>query len=501
MTINFKIKRTWIITLCMLFYSLISFGQDYSDEQIGLDIVKETISLKERGITNNDDINIEIDRLREVFRYEYVAMKKSDDEILQKINSKRLLKTTETFMDVSMTEKEALKALYDSTNGENWKNNSGWDFSIPVTSWDNATKTGWYGIIVSNGQVVSLDLNTNNLNGFIPSEIGQLKYLLILNLATNNFSGSSIPEEIGNLNSLQKLALNVNNLSGSLPQSFYNLKNLIYVWLDRNELTGTLSPDINKLTGITEFYLRKNKFSGQIPSQIGQLLKAAWVSLAENLFTGSIPPEIGQMNNLSNLYLDNNKLTGTIPPEIGSLKKAKIISLHYNNLKGSIPVEVEKLSLEQLYLNNNLLEGLVPNLTVKYILDIRYNKLFFLDFSKQFTSYKTKGGFYFYPQVATDIPNTITSIIDGKAILKMGENDRFTLDDTFQWYKNNLLIPEATSRVYTIVNLKATDAGIYSCKASHTNNPDMSPLVLEREPITLNIVNCTAITGTIKVVY
>ncbi len=45
----------------------------------------------------------------------------------------------------------------------------------------------------------------------IPAEVGQLKYLRILNYANNNITG--LPNELGKLQSLQTLDLRGNNVS------------------------------------------------------------------------------------------------------------------------------------------------------------------------------------------------------------------------------------------------------------------------------------------------
>ena len=58
----------------------------------------------------------------------------------------------------------ALVALYDSTDGINWNNNTNW-LTGPVSS--------WYGITVTGNRVTKIDLEDNNLQGNLPSEIGK----------------------------------------------------------------------------------------------------------------------------------------------------------------------------------------------------------------------------------------------------------------------------------------------------------------------------------------
>ncbi|WP_123912134.1 hypothetical protein, partial [Flavobacterium sp. AJR] len=434
MTNIFRKKKQWIITFCIMLFSSVCFSQDLSDQEIGFDIIRETNYLKEWGITDLEDISREIERNRETSRIQYIEMVRGKEEILKRIQSKGLLRSSLTEV-ISQSEIQALKALYDSTGGSKWKINTGWDFSTPVTSWNKTTKTGWYGITVVNGQVASLSLGENNLTGFIPSEIGQLKFLKFLSLRDNKLSGS-IPEEISALINIEMLGLEINNLSGNLPQSIYDLKSLVHLYVQKNKLDGALSLEIGNLTNLINLYVDNNQFIGTIPSEIGQLSKLRFASFTNNQFSGAIPVEIGNLKSLGELYLGNNKLTGSIPPGIGLLKNIRTLNLRYNELSGKIPVELKKNAFYHLYLNNNLLEGKVPDLSIELDLDLSYNKLHFLDLSEQFTSYKAKmrNKFIFSPQARTDTVNTITSAIGGSTTLTMYEDGRFTPDETFQWY-------------------------------------------------------------------
>jgi len=84
----------------------------------------------------------------------------------------------------------ALVDLYNSTNGLNWEVNSNWLTNHPVNT--------WYRITVTGTTVTEINLNVNNLNGSIPSSIGNLVNLKNLYLSLNQLSGS-IPSSIGNL--------------------------------------------------------------------------------------------------------------------------------------------------------------------------------------------------------------------------------------------------------------------------------------------------------------
>src|SRR6266498_288399 len=162
---------------------------------------------------------------------------------------------------VNVQDSLALVDLYDSTNGPNWNNHTNWLTKAPVTT--------WYGIqIVTNGRVNNIYLGINNLTGNIPSSIGNLTNLEVLDFYENQLSGS-IPSTIGNLVNLQDLALGSNQLSGSIHSSIGNLINLQRLDLHSNQLSGTIPSSIGNLVNLYEADLFNNQLSGSIPSSIG----------------------------------------------------------------------------------------------------------------------------------------------------------------------------------------------------------------------------------------
>jgi Leucine-rich repeat (LRR) protein len=91
-----------------------------------------------------------------------------------------------------------------------------------------------------------LDLSDNQLDGTIPSTIGQLTRLIWLDLgsaqlrSSNNKLKGSIPTAIGQLTQLNNLDFGYNSLTGSVPTELLELK----------QLTSTLGLQGNSLTGL-----------------------------------------------------------------------------------------------------------------------------------------------------------------------------------------------------------------------------------------------------------
>lgn len=77
---------------------------------------------------------------------------------------------------------EALVAIYQATGGENWTNNTGW-----LQAGDPCQ---WHGVACFEGNVVALDLFSNNLTGALPIEIGGFPHLNTLTLNGNPLNGA-----------------------------------------------------------------------------------------------------------------------------------------------------------------------------------------------------------------------------------------------------------------------------------------------------------------------
>jgi Leucine-rich repeat (LRR) protein len=277
-------------------------------------------------------------------------------------------------------ERAALIAFYNATNGDQWKNNSGWkeeplhfdDFSVI------GSEEKWYGVTISNDHVTKLEFFSNKLEGSLPEEIEDLKNLEELVLFEKGV-GNTLPGQIGFLVNMRKLRLYC-NFSGSLPRELGDLVNLESLHLTGG-FDGGLPLQLGNLTILKDLMLN-GRFTGEIPPALGDMENLQSLELFGH-FSGSIPPQLNKLINLKKLVLsfrldifqfkqaistdqdesekDQYYLTGSIPPELGKLTQLEDLTLR-GHISGEIPSELGNLkNLKRLKLNDNKLIGLIPH--------------------------------------------------------------------------------------------------------------------------------------------
>jgi hypothetical protein len=134
---------------------------------------------------------------------------------------------------------DALKALYESLNGDNWA------WTDPSKSWKdsngnwrrfNNNGVNWEGVVMNDCDILSIDLSGKTLTGHLPNNIGDLTALTSLKLGENNIIGK-IPESIKNLN-LTEFTIGYNGVYTDDP----TVKAFIDQFDSGWDLTQTLPP-------------------------------------------------------------------------------------------------------------------------------------------------------------------------------------------------------------------------------------------------------------------
>ncbi|KAM3362064.1 putative LRR receptor-like serine/threonine-protein kinase isoform X3 [Capsicum galapagoense] len=208
--------------------------------------------------------------------------------------------------------------------------------------------------------LVSLDLRRNNFYGKLPQEMASLRRLKFMRLSYNNFSGE-VPSWFGFLTQLQVLTLTNNSFTGLLPSSLSNISNLATLDLSFNALEGRIPEDIGNLENLRGLNLGNNNLKGSVPPSFSNATKLETLILSNNFLHGNIPDGIGDLHNLNWLTIETNQLTGHMPQSLSRCYELQLLSLSNNEFDGPLPSEIGMLSnLQALYLGFNHFIGEIP---------------------------------------------------------------------------------------------------------------------------------------------
>ncbi|KAJ0099194.1 hypothetical protein Patl1_19963 [Pistacia atlantica] len=230
--------------------------------------------------------------------------------------------------------------------------------------------------------LTTLDISINSFNGQIPIEVGvYLPRLASLNISKNSLNGS-IPSSFGDMSSLQILDLSNNQLSGEIPEYLVvgcvSLKLLVLsnkVWkgglyLSNNHLNGRIRRWLGNLSALQDIIMLNNHLEGPIPNEICQIRYLEILDLSNNSISGSIPScssfisikEVHLSRNmLQGPHLGFNHLYGNIPHWINTLSSLNCLILKNNSFEGEVPTQLCELNqLRLIDLSNNHFIGQIP---------------------------------------------------------------------------------------------------------------------------------------------
>ena len=250
--------------------------------------------------------------------------------------------------NVTSQEYNALYALYNSTNGDNWSSNcnKNWVFPSDYNQPCNQ-QSPWNGITCnSQCQIIELSLPNCNLNGKIPAELGNMIEMNSFYLCNNTLRGT-IPSSLGNMTKMENFLVNNNSLTGIIPTQLGNM------------------------TGTKQFQLNDNSLTGSIPSELVQMKSLRYLYLQDNHLSGQIPTALMNMSSLLSIDLSNNqKLIGNLNDFFISTRSLQSRSLKFQSivlsnlsLEGSLPDGLFGLqSVTQIVLSSNCFTGTLPNI-------------------------------------------------------------------------------------------------------------------------------------------
>ena len=265
-------------------------------------------------------------------------------------------------------ERYAMATFYYSTNGDDWRNNNNWlSDTIDICQWYTTSSVP---VCDGNGNFQILELDNNNLNGTLISDLSlitTLQTLRIQSSGTKVLTGS-LPSRLGMLSDMTQVILTGNTLNGNIPVSYSNWAQLQILDLSDNGLSGQLNAALGPFLQATTIDLSGNQFRGPIPSGLvieggsgggesNDNLNLQTLTLDDNRFS-SIPNSFEKLQGLKHLGLNRNRLT-TFPMAISSMRQLETLDLSFNTMAGGLPTSLSALAttLQDFSLGNNAMTG------------------------------------------------------------------------------------------------------------------------------------------------
>lgn len=276
-----------------------------------------------------------------------------------------------TSENIPQSQLNALEALYNATNGPDWRwgvVGEVWNFTQPDP---NPCSQHWQGVTclcfnsTESCWVDRLNLTNYGLSGALPTALAELVNLTSLALSNNLLTGT-LPSNIGQMNALVSLGLSNNLLVGSVPGVlFCGTAALEELLLDTNAFSGSIP--IVEIAGewcsLSSLALDSNYLTGSIPSSLGELVNLQGLALEHNYLTGTMPDSLQNLLRLEGLILSNNFLSGSLQGEFNSSSQALLtnIDLSQNQFTGTIPIEIFRIKLLGSFAaTGNCLSGTLP---------------------------------------------------------------------------------------------------------------------------------------------
>ncbi|CAK9877021.1 unnamed protein product [Sphagnum jensenii] len=241
--------------------------------------------------------------------------------------------------------RSAAPGTWDALSG--WNSSSGFGNPNPCADWVGISCNP------STGRVVNITLAGMRLGTDIPSQLGDLGALQLLNLSNCNLTGQ-IPAEFGNCSALKQLDVSQNLLTGTIPDELSMLQSLETLGLSFNNLTGSIPAALANCTKLVDIHLENNALSGSLPLEFGSLTQLQFLTLWKNQLSGSIPLTLANCTLLQRLDLSGNQLLGELPSKLFGLKNLQAMLLFDNRFSANL-VNLQSLDLSHNAFSGNLM--------------------------------------------------------------------------------------------------------------------------------------------------
>lgn len=244
-------------------------------------------------------------------------------------------------------DRDVLVAIYNATDGSNWRRQGNWLTDAPVAE--------WYGVATdAAGRVVRLALPTNGLNGRVPAIIGELSELRHLAIGGNQLTGP-VPPELGSATKLDTLFLTNNQLTGLIPGSFLQLDLSAFgfgrnygLCLPANPAFTQWAAGIPRLDGpgCADEDTRVLHLLYESTNGGGWRNSVGWLS--EKPLGDWFGVDTDSIGRVTALNLAENGLSGTLPDSLGGLSVLRHLDVAGNELEGRLPQSLLDVNLQNL---------------------------------------------------------------------------------------------------------------------------------------------------------
>ena len=289
-------------------------------------------------------------------------------------------------------ERNALIAIYNALDGDNWYNNENWCSDRPVGE--------WYGITTSSrGYVSRIDLSCNHLSGTLDLGLMRFSHCRSISLCQNGDSTTgapcltlSFPQDAPEFVSMiDEIDFSHCLIKTELPEWFFVMPRLENLQINLstipagigsltslrllNILTSRLSVipnEIGNLSHLKKLYIQCNGFIEQfvdasvqqsgrtIPDSFGNLNSLETLEIVGMHLEEGLPNTIGNLSNLRHFEMWDNDIPVPLPDEIGNLKSLRVFRAFDNTIAGELPRTISNLELNVFYIPHNNLSGQLP---------------------------------------------------------------------------------------------------------------------------------------------
>jgi len=257
--------------------------------------------------------------------------------------------------EVPADERAILAVLFQNLQGDSWTRNDYW--------LSDASYCDWYGISCDHGHVVGINLASNNLKGVFPKDVYSLPKLQLLWLSSNQIQMGF--DGIGKAENLLDLRLGSTGLRSI--KGIEVAKSLTFLSVASNDLAGPFPDAILSLENLRYLAMNSNAFSGTIPEDIGLMRFLRYLQLDSNLFSDTVPSFASSLT-LTNVHLAGNKLNGDLPIDfLQSIPTSAVVrvDLSNNQIIGQIPEEWGRFDQLSLTLKQNKITNIPSSLCEK----------------------------------------------------------------------------------------------------------------------------------------